>query len=394
MDTIDPIFRQSDVASICTEIDKLGRFAIDLEFIPEKTYNPVLALLQIATDNGVYIIDPLADLDLHDLWQRIADEHIVKVLHAAKEDLNIIRQLSGLVPKNIFDTQLAAGFLGYGYPVGYKKLLSQVMNVQIDKSESFTDWLIRPLSKFQLRYAFEDVCHLLSLADQLRNSLDQRKRLVWVVNECACSYTGDIEVGTKNYGYTKIKGARNLSRQKLAVLQALCELRTEEAKRTNRPLKTILSDITLLELSKKIPKSIESFEEIRGINIDQARRHGKRIIASIEKALSLSSAEWPNWPSGESVSDAESLAGDVLYAILKVEAYKSEIAPELLATRNDIQKLVRAFWGNCHDETELSVLSDWRNELIGKKLLNILKGMPARIKIESKEEQPIKISFD
>ena len=174
MDSIKLIFKQEELNRICAEIDELGRFAIDLEFIPEKTYTPVLALLQIATDKGVYIIDPLANVQLDELWKRVADEKITKILHAAKEDLNIIRTLSNLTPKNIFDTQVAAGFLGQGYPAGYKKLLGQVLDISINKSESFTDWLIRPLSSLQIQYAFEDVCHMLRLADKLTEMLKER----------------------------------------------------------------------------------------------------------------------------------------------------------------------------------------------------------------------------
>ena len=253
MPSIIPIINQDVLASICSEIDNLGRFALDLEFIPEKTFKPVLALVQIATDKDVYIIDPLANLQLSDLWRKVADKQIMKVLHAAKEDLNIIRDLSNSTPANIFDTQLAAGFLGQGFPVGYKKLLDQTLNIQINKSESFSDWLFRPLSKLQLEYAFEDVCHLLPLADKLIETLKQRNRLDWVEGECASFFTQEASSEIKDYNFTRIKGARALSRQKLAILKALCDLRLEEAKQSNKPLKTILSDTTLLELSKKMP---------------------------------------------------------------------------------------------------------------------------------------------
>jgi len=393
MNSIKPIFKQEELVAVCAEIEKRGRFALDLEFIPEKTFNPVLALLQVATDESVYIIDPLSTVQLNLLWQKVADKRIMKVLHAAKEDLNIIRQISNLTPRNIFDTQIAAGFLGHGYPVGYKKLLAQMLNVQINKSESFTDWLMRPLSELQLRYAYEDVCHLLPLADKLMAMLKEKQRLDWVCNECAAFFCQENLTDIRDYGYTRIKGARSLAPQKLAVLQALCELRIEEAKRTNKPLKAILSDITLLELSRKIPSSVEDFNEMRGINIEQAKRQGKQIIAAIQKALALPQANWPSWPGAEMITDAEGLSGDVLYAILKVEAYELEIAPELLATRNDVQKLITNCRHDCHEDKELAVLKDWRYELIGKKLLSILDGAQVRVELDLKKEIPVKVSL-
>ncbi len=386
-----PIVSQEDLAAICKEIDSLGRFALDLEFIPEKTFKPVLALLQIATDKGVYIIDPLAKLELNDLWHKVADKQITKILHAAKEDLNIIRQSSNLVPSNIFDTQVAAGFLGFGYPIGYKKLLDQILGIQINKSESFTDWLFRPLSVLQLEYAFEDVCHLLSLADRLMQSLEEHKRLEWVLDECKSYFTREVSCEAKDYAFTRIKGARGLSRQKLAVLNALCDLRLEEAEQTNRPLKTILSDNTILELSKKLPGNIKTFEEMRGVNLEQARRYGKKIISTIEKAVCSPESDWPNWPVSLLVSENDALAGDTLYAMLKIEAYELKIAPELLATRNEIQKLITNFKRHCHEEIDQAILKGWRRELVGNKLLSMLEGEEFQIAFDLKKDPSVRI---
>lgn len=214
----------SELSPLFNDIDNCQRFAIDLEFIPEKTFRPVLALIQIATTQSTYIIDPLVNLPLADLWQRVADPLYSKVLHAAREDLNIIFQLSGLMPNNIFDTQVAAGFIGLGYQIGYKNLLAQALNVRIDKSESFTDWLARPLTPVQLQYASEDVCHLLPLADKLMDLLKKEGRLTWAKEECIRLFN---EMGkSQEFGFTKIKGARSLSRRKLAILKALCDLRS------------------------------------------------------------------------------------------------------------------------------------------------------------------------
>src|SRR5271170_1664503 len=157
---------------ICARIDVNRRFAVDLEFIPERTYQPVLCLVQLAVGDEAFIVDPLAVKDLMPLWQRVADPDIEKILHAAVQDLDLIFKASMLVPRNIFDTQIAAGFAGFGYPIGYGKLLQQLLGITISKSESFTDWMERPLSEPQVKYAIEDVCHLLPMADRLATHLD------------------------------------------------------------------------------------------------------------------------------------------------------------------------------------------------------------------------------
>ena len=391
MDQIVIIVEQKDFDAICAEIDILGRFALDLEFIPEKTFRPVLALLQVATERGVYMIDPLADIQMTELWQKVANDKIKKVLHAAREDLNIIREISRITPNNIFDTQVAAGFLGQGFPVGYKKLLDQILGIQINKSESFTDWLLRPLSELQLQYAFEDVYHLLPLADRLIELLKDKNRLEWVLDECTSFYSQPNLVDGKSYHFTKIKGARALSRQKLAVLEALCNLRFEQARQTNKPLKAILSDITLLELSKKMPLKVESFAEMRGINLEQAKRLGSGIVFAIEKVLASAPENWPSWPNSYVVSDNEALCGDILFAILKAEAYKLQIAPELLATRNEIQNFVNYFKRNNHTEKNLTVLQGWRRDVIGNKLLSILENMQVQLRLNLHMDPSVQI---
>ncbi len=387
------ISRQEDLVSFHADLDASKRFALDLEFIPEKTFRPVLALVQVATPSQIYIIDPLAQLSLDGLWNRMADPHFAKVLHAGREDLSIIFQLSKLMPQNIFDTQIAAGFLGLGYPTGYKKLLAEVLHTKISKSESFTDWLARPLSQLQIEYAEDDVRYLLPLADQLIKMLKEKDRLTWVMDECISIFGQETTFINKDHGFFRIKGARGLSRQKLAILEALCQLRTQEAKRNNKPLKSILSDISLLELSKKMPTDVSAFDEMRGLNLGQAKRLGREIIAAIKQTLSLPENDWPSSPSTEMVSDAEVLIGDVLYALLKVEAFSAQVAPELVATRGEAQKLVAQFQADCHADKSLPILKGWRYELIGKKLVAILTGAKVKIELELKEELPVKMSI-
>src|SRR5580658_248092 len=168
------ITNETELGEVLKKIDANGRLAMDLEFIPERTYHPVLCLVQVACDQETFIIDPLKMPNLSGLWERVANPAIQKVLHAAAQDLDLIFKISSLLPQNVFDTQIAAGFAGYGYPTGYGKLLHHLLGITIAKTESFTDWLERPLSASQLEYAKEDVCHLLAMSDKLVEILQKQ----------------------------------------------------------------------------------------------------------------------------------------------------------------------------------------------------------------------------
>ena len=178
------ITRDSALRELSDKVIKAKRCAIDLEFVPERTYEPVLCLVQVATEDGAHLVDPLAITDLSPLWDALNSDDMLVVLHAGSQDLDLIYGLSGSVPQNVFDTQIAAGFAGFGYPVGYGKLLNQLLSVSIAKSESFTDWTTRPLTDSQIEYAIDDVTHLLPMYERLTEKLKELGRFDWVLEEC------------------------------------------------------------------------------------------------------------------------------------------------------------------------------------------------------------------
>ena len=274
---------EADLARVMQKIEEQKLFGIDLEFIPERTYYPIICLIQLAVADEVYLIDPLKlkDRQLDPLWQAMADPSILKVLHAASQDLTIAYQRSGLMPKNIFDTQIAAGFLGLGYPAGYGKLLSSVFNTQLSKTESFTDWQMRPLTPSQIEYAIGDVEHLLGLYRHLHSQLSEAGRLSWVEDECRYFERQDFYVKEPGKEFLKIKGAQALASRKLAVLQELCRYREEEAKRIDKPPRTVLNDNILLEIARKPPQKVEDIKRIRGIRPDQLHHFGDKMIQAV-----------------------------------------------------------------------------------------------------------------
>lgn len=387
------ISKHADLLKLCAEIDSEKRFAMDLEFIPERTYEPEICLVQVATDRNAYIIDPYEVTDLNEIWKRVADPEILKVLHAGDQDLDLMHLGSGLIPQNIMDTQIAAGFIGFGYPIGYGKLLNQILNISISKTESFTDWTIRPLSKSQIDYALDDVRHLLDLHDRLLDELEKRSRLEWVSAECKRYSQETYYERDRARDYMRVKGASSLSRKNLAVLRALCEWRHLEASRLNKPLKSVLADNVLFEFARHPPKTFADVQRIRGIRQDQLKQFGDTIVKTVEAALRLPDSQWPVWPSARIPSKREMLISDYLFTILKVITYDFDVAVELVTTRSTLEAMVRAYFENSLDPKKFSILQDWRYELVGKQLLDVLKGAECRFKL-SPNSNPHPISLE
>jgi ribonuclease D len=318
---------------------------------------------------------------------------VLVVLHAANQDLDIIHSLSGNVPQNIFDTQIGAGFAGLGYPLGYGKLLNQLLAITIDKTESFTDWLTRPLTDAQMKYAVDDVCHLLPIYDRLRSNLEELGRLTWAEEECkryvdAARYERDHSLD-----FLRVKGSSSLNRRGLAVLQALCEWRNREAARINKPLKSILSDNTLLELCRRPPRQSAEIQRVRSIRPDQVKNFGQAILAAVEIGLKTPESQLPIWPSSRMPAKKDVLIADMLFAVLKVFAYDADLATELVGTRDDVQALVRVFREEGREKSQLPLLHGWRWIMAGQHLWSILHARPFTITCDDKFDPPVRIDM-
>ncbi len=384
---------QIELEKLCAEIDESRRFAIDLEFIPERTYEPELCLVQVATNSNSYIADPFILTDLNELWRRVADPDILTVLHAGDQDLDLVFQRCGLVPQNISDTQIAAGFIGFGYPVGYGKLLHQLLDISIAKTESFTDWTNRPLSESQIAYALDDVRHLLALHDALSTRLNNLGRNVWVEDECRRYSDPRYYEKDRGKDFLRIKGASGLGRRGLAVLKQLSDWRHSEAAVSNRPLKSILPDNIMIEFAKHPPRKMADIQKIRGVRPDQVKHYGNIVLDAVEDALSTPESDWPSWPSGRIPTRREVITADVLFTLMKVIIYHLELAPELVATRSNMETLVRVQADGSLENSKLPLLHGWRWELVGNKLVEILKGSTCTLKLSS-SETPIELEVN
>lgn len=379
------IHSETELKNLCSQISETRRFAIDLEFIPERTYEPELCLVQVATDTNAYIIDPFELTDLNALWEQVADPEILTVLHAGDQDLDLIYQRAGLVPQNISDTQIAAGFIGFGYPVGYGKLLHQLLDIAIAKTESFTDWTNRPLSDSQIAYALDDVKHLLPLHDALYSRLKSLGRNLWVEDEC--HRYSDAKYYEKDRGrdFLRIKGASGLGRRGLAILKELSDWRHGEAAISNRPLKSILADNIMIEFAKHPPRKMADIQKIRGVRPDQVKHYGNTVLTAVQTALSTPESQWPVWPVGRIPTRREVITADVLFALMKVMIYDLELAPELVATRANMETLVRLHAESALENSKLPLLHGWRWQLVGRKLVEILDGSSCTLKLTATE---------
>jgi ribonuclease D len=258
------------------------------------------------------------------------------------------------------------------------------------------------LSQSQIDYAIDDALHLLPLYHRLKSALIERNRLEWVIEECRLYEEPSYYIKESGREFLRVKGAQGLHRRKLAVLQALCLWRDQEAKRKDKPARSVLNDNILLELARKPPEDLTDIQRIRGVRPDQLQGWGKHIIRVVEEARLLSETELPHWPAGRAPSKSDVLVADVLYMVLKLGSQDLAIAPELISTREELQSFVRlgkARLTNSQAEAEAEesdhpLLIGWRFELVGSQLLKILDGAKISLTIASNSESPVKLSVE
>lgn len=357
-------------AQLCASLNEQQAIAIDTEFVRTSTFYPIAGLIQIADPYGIYLIDPLAIKNPEPLAQVFQNPQVVKVIHACLEDLEVFKCFTGVVPVSIFDTQIAAAFAGFGASIGYAKLIESIESVTVPKQETRSNWLQRPLSAAQLKYAALDVEHLLGVYSVLMDTLESKNRLDWVESDC--------ELLTTNFGansqvdayFLKIKSAWKLKPRQLAVLQVLCEWREHEARKLDVPRSRVLKDHTLLEIAMSLPKTIEQLARMQDFWRSAIEKYGEHIMALIKQRLN-SVEPLPR------VLDPP-LDGKRMALFKNIKQYIKTIAesldmpPEWLARKKDIEYIVRSEQKTGQYELP-STLLDWRKEVIGQPLLSYLE---------------------
>lgn len=361
------IDNDSDFAAFCAALQGSEFIAIDTEFVRERTYYPQLALIQMGNQERLACIDPLAVSSLEPLLTLFDDASITKVFHAASQDLEIFFHLFGRLPNNLYDTQVAATLQGHGEQIGYANLVKEMLNVDLDKSHSRTDWLQRPLSEKQITYAEDDVRYLSQLYPQQRAQLESQNRVAWLDEDFASLANPVRYRPAPDTAWRRVKGINKLRPQQLAVLQQVAAWREQRAMAEDRPRRRVVADELLLDMAKLRPKNMAELAKLRGIPSGLVERHGEALLECIQRGYNSDKATWPQLPKRYRLNAEQDALVDALATILRISAAEHQLSVANLATRKELEQLVSG-------ERELPILSGWRHHHGGKQLLSFLAG--------------------
>lgn len=342
--------------------------AIDTEFLREKTYYAKLCLLQMASDDEVVIVDPFAVEDLGVLAPLLRDERIMKLFHAGGQDLEILYREVGVLPRPVFDTQIAAALLGHTLQIGYGSLVHTICGVTLKKIDSFTDWSRRPLSASQLEYAADDVIYLPPVYESMRQRLEERGRLRWLDDDFAQLSDESTYESDPRTRFRRLKRVNQLSRKQMAAAREVAAWREEQAAKRDIPRKWVLSDEQIVEACKREARTIDDLFMVRGVREHTSTRDARAIVAALGRGLDSPKDGWPlhdRPPKNEPNVDA---AVDLMEAVVRLRAKENDIAMQTLASHDDLARLAR---GHVED---VNVLRGWRRAIVGEELLELLQG--------------------
>ncbi len=343
---------------------------IDTEFIRERTYAPQLCLIQVATNKRAAIIDPLAqDIDLKPLLNLLAHPDVLKVLHAGRQDLEIFLALMGELPKNIFDTQIAAMACGFGDSAGYETLVKKITKSGLDKSARFSNWAQRPLTTRQLDYAIGDVTYLRDIYTYLSTTIKKEGREGWIAEEIQMA----LDPKTYEVNPTRLLFKLKLRTSKPSVLARAFDLikwREEQAETEDKPRQTIMRDELIVELATQNPQSVQDFRKTRGLrDRHHSRKAGEDIIARLKEASALLPEDCPKLPAPLNEASVNPLAQDMLRLLLKYISEKEKVAEKILASSKDMATLIRQ-----GEKADIPCLKGWRYDIFGKIALDLMSG--------------------
>ena len=359
----------SDTAlrEVCQQLASSPFLAVDTEFVREYNYYPQLCLIQVASADFVVCIDPMGGLDLTPLRDILYAPQTVKVMHAAHQDLEAFYHLWSALPQPLFDTQVAAAFLGLGEQIGYAGLVKHFLHLDIDKSQTRTDWRKRPFTQKQLQYAADDVRHLARIYPEVCALLSDDGRLAWLQDEMLALYTPERFIPSPETQWQRIKGVRNLRGVTLAIARELAAWREQTAIQTDKPRRTILSDEWLIDLARLQPAHSDALSHQRNLPPALTSRYAPAIVECVVRAKSLPKELWPQLPHYQSLNATQEALLEALWAIVKLTAQRHNITPSILVTRGDLEHLIL---GN----DDLDVLRGWRQIICGNDLRAFLRG--------------------
>lgn len=355
------------LAEFCQRIGDHRYCALDTEFVREKTYYPLLALIQLATEQAQACIDPLAIDDFSPLLGLFENRDMLKILHAPGQDMELFYHQFDCLPKPLFDTQTAAAVLGYAGQIGYAELVSRVCGVQLDKKYTRADWSKRPLSEGELNYAMDDVRYLLQIYQQLQGELERRQRLQWVESDFdRLTDKASYQVDTSQL-WKRLKGIQKLKGAALNNADQLCRWREQKAMDSNRPRRWILKDEDLIDIARFKPASERELKQIGTLGGEFVRKNAEAILKVLEHAASISPEDYPRHPEFTRLNNQQQAVADCLMAICRSLADKNQIALASVVSKKDIDQLVAG-------QSDSKLLSGWRHQMVGQQLQQFLQG--------------------
>ena len=359
-----------------------GRIAIDTEFVSERRYQALLCLAQIAVPDpeatdGVRtdVVDPLADHppDPAPLARVLADPGVEVVVHAGRQDVAILRRTWSTDVTNVFDTQLAAGFLGFGNQEGYESLVRKVLGVRLKGSEGFTKWDKRPLTEQQLEYAADDARLLLGLGEEIERRLRERGRFDWAREECLAVEQSSDERDPERI-YERLPRLGRLNDRARAVARELVEWREQVAQSMDRPPGYVLPDQAMIELARRAPKDRAGLEQIRGLPAQTLHRRGDRLLEAVARGREREAPPPPPEPPARESADAPLVS--LAQAVVRQRSMEEGVAVELIATQSELAALVSALRRG-EEGDHVRVARGWRRELVGQELTELVAGRRA-----------------
>ena len=358
-----------ELAAFCDRLSSAPYITVDTEFMREKTYFPQLCLVQLAGPNEARAVDPLAPgMDLAPLFDLLANPKVLKVFHAARQDVEIFLNLSGRIPAPLFDTQVAAMVCGFGDAVSYETLASQLAKARIDKSMRFTDWSLRPLTERQVQYALADVTHLRIAYEKLARKLEKSGRAHWLEDEMADLTDPAIYRTEPENAWRRLK-PRSSSPRFLSVLKELAAWREREAQERDIPRQRMLRDETLMEIAAHHPAGADELARTRGLTKSMADgRMGQAILDAVKRGLDIPEDQAPRPPERVELPRGLGPVVDLLKVLLKMKCDEHGVAQKLVANSADIEAIA------ADDSAKVAALSGWRRELFGDDALKLKHG--------------------
>jgi ribonuclease D len=359
----------NELTACCARLALAPYITVDTEFLREKTFWPKLCLVQIAGPEDELIIDPLAPgMDLSPLYALMANTAVLKVFHAARQDVEIFHHDGGVIPRPMFDTQVAAMVCGFGDSVGYDTLARKISKVHIDKSSRFSDWSVRPLSERQLKYAMQDVTHLRGIYEWLARELHKNRREAWLSEEMATLTDPKTYVTEPRDAWLRIK-TRGGNRRFLGVLREITAWRETEAQARDLPRGRVIKDEALLEIAAHPPHTLAEMGKMRSVTSGFADgKLGGSLLAAIRLGIEMPEADLPDLPDRDAPGPSTGATVELLKVLLKIKCEQDGVASKLVANSSDLDRIA------ADDDADVPAMHGWRREMFGLAALDLKHG--------------------